>query len=162
MSIKIGIECHLTLTSLLLEAFASVLKPLSIFTDALAGEKCITVPVIRPFLKHILNELLAASQDDSSFIKNLKEAISDKLQAEYLNQNVSMILDVCSFLDPRFHITYLANNTSTLVRIENEACEVTDEMINEDVDCGIIGKNATTYVPNKTEGIGSNFGDPLN
>ena len=42
-----------------------------------------------------------------------------------------MILDVCSFLDPRFRIAYLADNTSTLVRIECEACEVTDEMMNE-------------------------------
>ena len=42
-----------------------------------------------------------------------------------------MILDVCSFLDSRFHAVYLTNKTNTLIRIENEACEVTDQMSNE-------------------------------
>ena len=114
-----------------LEAIVSVLKPLHIFTDALSAEKCVTVSAIRPLLTHILNELLAVSPDDSAFVKDLKEAISDKLQAQYLHQNVAMILDVCSFLDPRFRIAYLGDNTSTLVQIEREACEVTDEMMNE-------------------------------
>ena len=84
-----------------LEAIASVLKLLHVFTDALSGEKCITVSAIHPLLKHILKELLAVSSD--SFVRDLKEAISDKIQAQYLIQNVSVILDVCSFLDPRFH-----------------------------------------------------------
>ena len=110
------------------EAIASVLKPLHVFTDALSGEKCITVSAIRPLLKHILKELLAVSSDDSSFVRDLKEAISDKLQAQYLIQNVSMILDVCSFLDSRFHAVYLTNKMNTLIRIETEACEVTDQM----------------------------------
>ena len=114
-----------------LEAIASVLKPLHVFTDALSGEKCITVSAIHPLLKHILKELLAVSSDDSSFVRDLKEAISDKLQAQYLIQNVSMILDVCSFLDPRFRAVYLTNKTNTLIRIETEACEVTDQMSNE-------------------------------
>lgn len=114
-----------------LEAIASVLKPLNIFTDALSAEKCITVSAIRPLLKHILGELLAVSPDDTSFTKDLKEIISDKLQAQYLHQNVAQILDVCSFLDPRFRIAYLADKTSTLAQIESEACEVTDEIINE-------------------------------
>ena len=113
-----------------LEAVASVFKPLYVFTDALSAEKCITVSAIRPLLSHILNELLAVSPGDSTFVKDLKEAISDKLQAQYLHQNVAMILDVCSFLDPRFRIGYLADKTSTLVRIESEACEVADD-INE-------------------------------
>ena len=42
-----------------------------------------------------------------------------------------MILDVCSFLDPRFCAVYLTNKTNTLIRIETEACEVTDQMSNE-------------------------------
>ena len=85
-------------------------------------------------------------------VKNLKEAISDKLQAQYLNQNVSMILDVCSFLDPRFRIAYLANKISTLVQIENEACEVAEEMINENVE---FWKKCNHLI--KTEEIGNNF-----
>ena len=82
-----------------LEAIVSVLKPLHIFTDALSAEKCVILSAIRPLLTHILNELLVVSPDDSAFVKDLK---AYKLQAQYLHQNVAMILDVCSFLDPRF------------------------------------------------------------
>ena len=85
-----------------LVAIASVLKPLLVFTDALSAEKCITVSAIHPLLKHILKELLAVSSDDSSIVRDVKEAISDKLQAQDLIQNVSMILDVCSFWIPNF------------------------------------------------------------
>jgi len=79
-----------------------------------------------PFEKHILKELLGVSEDESSFTKDVKEAISDKLQAQYLNANASMILDVCSFLDPRFRVAYLANKTSTLILVEAEACKGMD------------------------------------
>ena len=35
-----------------LETVAAVLKPLSIFTDALSGEKHLTISAVRPLLKH--------------------------------------------------------------------------------------------------------------
>ena len=40
-----------------LEAVASVLGPLSVFTDALSGEKCVTVSAIQPFLRYIVDDL---------------------------------------------------------------------------------------------------------
>ena len=100
-----------------------------------------------------MNELLGDSPDDSSFIRDLKEAISDKLQLQYLDHNVSMILDVCSFLDPRFRITYLANETSTLVRIENEACEVTDHMSNEQGQDAVLQEEMIQPPSKKLKGL---------
>ena len=47
-----------------LEAISSVLKPSSIFTDALASEKVVTVSADHPLLKHILEDLLVVSSDD--------------------------------------------------------------------------------------------------
>ena len=85
-----------------LEAVASVLGPLSVFTDALSGEKCVTVSAIRPLLSHIVDDLLHVSSDDCTLVKEMKETISDKLQAHYLSQDTSDLIDTCSFLDPRF------------------------------------------------------------
>ena len=42
----------------ILEAVASVLKPLHVFTDALAGEKNITISAIRPLLRHIVKQIV--------------------------------------------------------------------------------------------------------
>ena len=56
-----------------LEAVASVLEPLSHFTDALSGEKCITVSAVRPLLSHIMDNCLRASPDDCAIVKEMKE-----------------------------------------------------------------------------------------
>ena len=47
------------------------MKPLSIFTDALADEKEVTVSAVCPLLKHILEDLLVVSSDDCSLIKEM-------------------------------------------------------------------------------------------
>lgn len=49
-----------------LEAVASVLEPLSHFTDALSGEKCVTISAVCPLLSHIKDDCLRASPDDSA------------------------------------------------------------------------------------------------
>ena len=64
-----------------LEAVASVLRPLHIFTEALPGKKHITISVIRPLLKQ---EVLAVAFDDCAIIREMKETITDKLQAHYI------------------------------------------------------------------------------
>jgi len=85
-----------------LEALASVLEPLSHFTDALSGEKCVTVSAVRPLLSHIMDNCLRASPDDCAIVKEMKEIIGDKLQVSYLHVETSRLLDKCSNLDPRF------------------------------------------------------------
>ncbi len=85
-----------------LEAVASVLEPLSHFTDALSGEKYVTVSAVRPLLSHIMHNCLRASPDDCAIVKEMKEIIGDKLQVSYLHVETSRLLDTCSYLDPRF------------------------------------------------------------
>ena len=51
-----------------LEAVSSVLQPLQLFTDALSGEKNVTVSAICPMLKHITEKLLDVSSDDYSLV----------------------------------------------------------------------------------------------
>ena len=108
-----------------LEAVASVLGPLSVFTDALSGEKCVTVSAIRPLLSHIVDDLLHVSLDDCTLVK---ETISDKLQAHYLCQDTSDLIDTRGFLDTRFRADYLADKERALVRLTSEADSLADKL----------------------------------
>ena len=39
-----------------LDSVAAALKPLKVMTDALSGEKCITISAVKPLLNHLINE----------------------------------------------------------------------------------------------------------
>ena len=65
-----------------LETVVSVVRPLSIFTDALSGDKHLTISVVCPLLRHILDSV---SAEDCSLNKEMIEIISDKLQTYYLH-----------------------------------------------------------------------------
>ena len=52
-----------------LEAVCSVLKPLATFTDALSGEKHITISAVLPLVNHITQELLKLSPTDGRIAK---------------------------------------------------------------------------------------------
>ena len=94
-----------------MEIVAAVLKPLSIFTDALSGEKHLTISVVRPLLKHIVDEVLVVSAEDSALGKEMKEILLDKIQTYYVSEEVSDLLDKCTYryLDPRFKARCLSN-----------------------------------------------------
>ena len=111
-----------------LEVVAFSLHPLHIFTDALSDEKHITISVICPLLKHIVEEILAVASDDCAIITEMEETITDKLQAHYIQHEASDLLDKCSFLDPRFGGDYLANEEQTLSRLTIEAHAIAEKL----------------------------------
>ena len=84
-----------------LEAVASVLESLHVFTVALAGEKHITISAIRPLLRHIVEQVVHVGADDCAIIREMKETITDKLQAHYIQEETSDLLDKCSFFTPK-------------------------------------------------------------
>ena len=49
-----------------LETIVSVLKPIFNFTDALSGEKHVTISAVQPLLSHITNSLLASNEQDNT------------------------------------------------------------------------------------------------
>ena len=55
-----------------LETVVSVLKPLSVFTDPLSGEKHLAIFAVHPLLRHILDEILVVSGEDCSLSKEMK------------------------------------------------------------------------------------------
>ena len=138
-----------------LEAAASVLMPLSVFTDALSGEKSVTVSAIRPLLNHITQDLLHISPDDCAIIKEMKEIISDKLQARYISQEISDLLDKCSYLDPRFREDHLADKDRTLSYIQSEAVSIADQLCTSRGSSSDDKEAEGPPAPKKLKGLGA-------
>ena len=85
-----------------LETVSVVLKPLSVFTDERN-----TLPSL--LCNHIIDEVLAVSAEDNALSKEMKEIISDKIQTYNIAEEVSHLLDKCTYLDPRFKARFLSN-----------------------------------------------------
>lgn len=91
-----------------LEMFVELVKPLSYLTDALSGEKEVTCSAIRPLLQHVM-EICEDKDEDSPLSVQMKSAISDNLSSRYESEVISLVIDKCSFLDPRFKVNYVAD-----------------------------------------------------
>ncbi|XP_059371308.1 E3 SUMO-protein ligase ZBED1-like [Carassius carassius] len=90
-----------------LEAVQKVLKPLQDFTDALSGEEYITLSYVKPVL-HLFNEnLLACEEGDSEICKSIKTSIVEYLNSKYSDPATTDLLEMASFVDPRFRATYI-------------------------------------------------------
>lgn len=90
-----------------LEAVQKVLKPLQDFTDALSGEEYVTLSYVKPVL-HLFNEsLLACEEGDSELCKSIKTSIVEYLNSKYSDPATTDLLEMASFVDPRFRATYI-------------------------------------------------------
>jgi len=103
-----------------LEDMVKVLHPLSIFTDALSGEKHVTISAVRPLLDHILKKIVDVQPSDRPMVKQMKEKISEDLSNRYSSLATSL-LDKCSFLDPRFRCKFVTDREEVLYQIKEEA-----------------------------------------
>ena len=86
----------------IMEKMIDILKPFFQITESVSGESYGTLSSIKPLLHHLLKDALNPTSDDSSVIKHLKEAVKKNLEQRYQSAEVSRLLDVPCFLDPRF------------------------------------------------------------
>ena len=56
-----------------MEFINKTLVPLADFTDILSGEKCVTFSALIPLLKHITDDVLCYNEEDTTFIKDIKQ-----------------------------------------------------------------------------------------
>ena len=85
-----------------LETIADILKPLSYLTDALACEKQITASAVYPVLKHVKRNLTVDETKDTTLAIQVKNTIWADLESRYTDPAFVEVLDLASFLDPRF------------------------------------------------------------
>ena len=89
-----------------LQSVVAAIKPFQKITDMLSGEKRVTCSAIKPMIQLIQETMVNHQDDDTALTCEIKNRINSDLEHHYAGTEVSMLLDKCSFLDPRFKDKY--------------------------------------------------------
>ncbi|XP_059922903.1 E3 SUMO-protein ligase ZBED1-like [Gadus macrocephalus] len=124
---------HLTLSWQdvdVLEAVNKSLSPLVEFTDALSGERYVSVSFVKPTLHLFNNSILKDQEDDTPLAKTIKHNILTYLNDKYSDRTTQELLDVASALDPRFKLKYVDEDVrgSIVDRLKVEMRDVMNAM----------------------------------
>ncbi|XP_049421792.1 E3 SUMO-protein ligase ZBED1-like [Epinephelus fuscoguttatus] len=95
----------------LLESVSKALGPLLEFTDALSGEDYVSVSHLKPVLSLFNTTLLTPKEDDTDLTKSLKKKMLEYMNSKYEDRDMQELLDVASFLDPRYKTQYISENS---------------------------------------------------
>lgn len=94
-----------------LQAIDKAISPLSSLTDILSGEQYVTVSAVLPMLHILETDLLKVQETDTQLTKDIKHRIVADIKLRYteskLAENVILMLQVASFMDPRFKTKYM-------------------------------------------------------
>lgn len=82
--------------------------PLQEFTDALSGESYVSVSYVKPVLHLLKTSVLVKKEGDTDLSKAFKAKILDYMNAKYDDPATQEHLDVASFMDPRFKVSYIS------------------------------------------------------
>ena len=85
-----------------LESVIKAVKGFSDLTDLLSGERRVTCSAIKPLIEVINKNILSPKTGDSPMTLEVKERIRNDINTRYKSEAMSSLLDICSFLDPRF------------------------------------------------------------
>jgi len=128
-----------------LEAIDKVLSPLKKMTDLLSAEDYVTISAIKPMVEYICSDLLADDASDTALTNDMRRNIRNDLEHRYSNPDVCLLVNIASFLDPRFKVDYLNDDEFALVKEEITmgviCCNQTQEMekssyqVNSDDSC---------------------------
>ncbi len=116
-----------------LEKLSQLLCPLHDFTDVLASEKQVTLSSLKPVLEHINNEILKDREEDCALTKQMKSVIREDLlmQLRY-TEEMKNVLNISSFVDPRFKGSFAENLDDTIKACSDEAMALASHPDTED------------------------------
>ncbi len=72
------------------------------FTDALSGEKYVSVSYVKPVLHLFKHEILKSQDDESPLTRTIKEGFLNYLNDKYDDVTTEKLLDMATLLDPQF------------------------------------------------------------
>ncbi|XP_076832817.1 E3 SUMO-protein ligase ZBED1-like [Brachyhypopomus gauderio] len=108
-----------------LESIHKALHPLLDFTDALSGEEYVSISYLKPVLNLLATSVLAEDQDDTDLTRSIKTKVLTYLNDKYSDPSIQELLDVASFLDPRFKTQYITAENIPIIktRLKTEMLE---------------------------------------
>ncbi|RXN22442.1 zinc finger BED domain-containing 1-like protein [Labeo rohita] len=116
-----------------LEKLSQLLCPLLDFTDVLASEKQVTLTSLNPVLEHNNNEILQDQEEDCALTKQMKAVIrEDLLMQRRYPEEIKNVLNISSFVDPRFKGSFAENLDDTVKACSDEAMALASHPDTED------------------------------
>jgi len=117
-----------------LQSVVAAIKPFQQITDLLSGEKRVTCSAIKPMIQLIQETMVNHQDDDTALTCEIKDcSINSDLEHRYAGTEVSLLLDKCSFLDPRFKDKYKLTDEPVQVLLQEGASiletESTDQVV---------------------------------
>ena len=109
-----------------LESMKAALGQLDDFTDMLSGEQKVTVSAIKPVLHILKSKVLKVCEGDTDLTETIKQRVLNYLLIKYDDPDINELLNVCTYLDPRFKGSYIDEADVTLVE-DRLTREGTDE-----------------------------------
>ena len=106
-----------------LESLNEALSPLADLTDIISGEEYVTISTLKPLIHHITSEALLIGANDTQLTKDIKEQVKAYLEQKYSDPDIEELLDVATFLDPRFKMDYATCADTVKARVVKEAYE---------------------------------------
>ncbi|XP_067270785.1 E3 SUMO-protein ligase ZBED1-like [Pseudorasbora parva] len=100
----------------ILDSVSKALGPLLDFTDALSSENYVTVSCLKPTLHLFNNELLQRKDEDTDLTMTIKSSILDYMNTKYSDPEVQKLINMATFLDPRFRTQYLSQEEILVIR----------------------------------------------
>ncbi|XP_038161489.1 E3 SUMO-protein ligase ZBED1-like [Cyprinodon tularosa] len=91
-----------------LESVNNALGPLQEFTDALSFEDYVSVSYLKPVLHLLRTATLAVTDQDTDLTKEIKSKALHYIEEKYSDPATQELLDIASFLDPRFKTNYIS------------------------------------------------------
>ena len=110
-----------------LESINKALAPLVDLTDIISVEDYVTVSTVKPLLHHISTKALAVENNDTELTRDIKEKIKSHPTEKSSDNEVNMLLDIATALNPHFKVGYIS--ASDLVAMNERSIR---EALNED------------------------------
>ena len=108
-----------------LESLNKALSPLADLTDIISGEDYVRISTLKPLMHHITSEALSIGDGDTQLTKDIKEKAKSYLVRKYSDPDINQLLDLATFMDPRFRMDYTKATDVNAVkaRVVKEAVE---------------------------------------
>lgn len=123
-------------------AINEALPPLEEFTNVMSGEKYVTGSAVLPIMDLLDKEILKEKEEDKTLMDEIRLAIKADLFTRNTSAEVFELLELCSFVDPRFKTKYLKDDD--IITVKALVCDEAVLLYPKDVSDNATSSNNLT------------------